>query len=529
MICLLAISCSPEADQHDTAPSCQDGSPPDEWYPDADADGYGIPWGSTISCEPPAGTAPEVGDCDDDDPSIHPGAPELCDGIDNDCNPALGDEASFTTADGQVVPLSERLATGSADEPLLVRLAAPGRLELCAGTWFASLDISADVEVVGAGSGVTTLDAAYEGPVVPIGSDTVTSLRGLTLQGGRADYGGGIAAWARSTVVIDDVPLRDDVAGECGGGLYALDAAGEILNSTITESASSSHGGGAGVGSALCLVGGSWDIESSTITENFTRSDNDGNSGGEVGAIVVSAGEFSISNSEVSDNSAADGTGGLLCSDASLDISGSVFSGNESDSADAPHPEYYNLHAIYADNCSGTIADSLVMSNFGGGVFVAGSTFSIDRTVVKENLADECAGGIYVSGGSDVELTGSSVTGNAAACGGGLAVADSVCRMTDTVVEANEASGTGGGMVIAYESSVEIDGGRIAGNAAAAGGGAYLATADDIQGDQLESRDADWGIDDGDNTPSDVAIQGLDDAYAYGEAASFTCDSTGCR
>src|SRR5690606_31231611 len=35
-------------------------------------------------------------DCDDQNPDLHPGAPELCDGLDNDCNGVADDMPFFT-------------------------------------------------------------------------------------------------------------------------------------------------------------------------------------------------------------------------------------------------------------------------------------------------------------------------------------------------------------------------------------------------------------------------------------------------
>jgi len=44
------------------------------FYQDRDADGY-----------------PSNEDCDDNNPAVHPGAPELCDKLDNDCNGVIDD------------------------------------------------------------------------------------------------------------------------------------------------------------------------------------------------------------------------------------------------------------------------------------------------------------------------------------------------------------------------------------------------------------------------------------------------------
>ncbi len=66
------------------------------YYRNADGDGYGDAAQTTQACAQPSGYVSNNTDCDDSKASVHPGALEIFDGIDNDCNGQI-DEGVKTT------------------------------------------------------------------------------------------------------------------------------------------------------------------------------------------------------------------------------------------------------------------------------------------------------------------------------------------------------------------------------------------------------------------------------------------------
>ena len=108
-------SISPSADElcngyDDDCDGSDDEEPtvdPRTWTLDIDSDGYGADDTAITQCRRPSGPyVLEGGDCDDADPNRHPNAPELCNGIDDDCDtvpddpPTTGDGAWYVDEDG---------------------------------------------------------------------------------------------------------------------------------------------------------------------------------------------------------------------------------------------------------------------------------------------------------------------------------------------------------------------------------------------------------------------------------------------
>ena len=320
------------------------------FYADADADGYGDPAAMVESCTMPSGYVTDDTDCDDTEGRSFPGNPELCDGVDNDCDPATSEDgtASFTDTAGTTTDFTASM-TGS------VLLSDAGTYTVCDGTWAVQLDIEADVVLQSAnGAATTILTGEDTGTVVDVLDGYTVEVDGFTLTAGFAE-------------------ATSSSYGYMGGAVYCDGASNlTVRNSTITDS--TAIGSGGGIGTPGCDL---------TILDT----DFDGNTapfGGDIIAFGAPAVELDGLRSTTATASSSGGSVYLGANGVNVvaQISNSVIDGASSGGG-----------AMFLDGSSGevsvTMSDSSIINSPEFGVYLySPGTIALDAFAVDMGSSD---------------------------------------------------------------------------------------------------------------------------------------------
>ena len=222
------------------------------------------------------------------------------------------------------------------------------------------------------GSGVI-LDGDGRSRVLTIASGADVSLKGLTIQHGDANKGGGIYNEGDLTLEADST-VSGNHASE-GGGIY--NKSGTLtLHGTVNNNTS---GGGGGIFNHE----GSLTIDG-TVSDNTSEHNSGGGIRNESGTLTLTL------HGTIGDNTAPNG-GGISNSDGNLTIYGTV-SGNMAAGWNGGGIESYGPGVL---TLYGTVSGNTAKQYGGGIIYGDGGTLTHDGTV-SGNTADENGGGIFI-------------------------------------------------------------------------------------------------------------------------------------
>ncbi|MEZ4318551.1 MAG: putative metal-binding motif-containing protein [Myxococcota bacterium] len=346
--------------------------------PDAELD---LDGDTFVACAPWSGSPSLLGgDCDDDDGARYPFAIELCDGIDNDCAGGVDDDAVPLLALGPASPIAT-------EDPSAAFVAGVDTVNVC-GTAGSSDDayvVVGDIDLVGLGT-LPTLQGSYEFS----GTHQIDDLRflgGIGSTAGLMTVGGAITVDSGSTVGLNDVVVActGNFTIEAGGGIYTE---GDLTGSNLTVTGCSSSGSGGGIyagGGSLTLTG----------TSLVSLNDAVGNGGG----VFAAFGATADLSAEIDGNTANGNGGGLYLEANAYTVSDAVVTNNSANNGAGVW-----LGGTGAPLGLRTILDTTVSDNTavmdGGGLYLAGTHFTLTEVSLVDNSAGGSGGGLLVSGGA---------------------------------------------------------------------------------------------------------------------------------
>ncbi len=352
---------------------------------DADGDGY----------------TEAQGDCDDGDPTAYPGAPDLCDGIVNDCDAVLQPHTEdgivhFAGADGHIAVLTDLFAETGPDDIVEYDLDTNGVLTFCEGTYYTRLTVTAaDVTIAGLSDGPqpATLHAAWSGTVVRHAHHGGSlRLERLRIEGGSASEGGGVHS-TEGTVVLDSCDVRNSHAVLRGAGVYLGAGDLRIEGCSFSDNATLEvFGGGGGV----YLGEGSLEVAGASFTDNLAS---DGAALYVWGDLAVTDGRFESNRATVADG----GLGGaIMAASGDVTIRESRFEHNEATLGGA----------IWAYDADLLVEDSVVLFNAaetGGALYLDGTPLTCVGQAGEilgffANTATGWGGAVYSNGSVTSDL-----------------------------------------------------------------------------------------------------------------------------
>ncbi|MFH1466914.1 MAG: MopE-related protein [Pseudomonadota bacterium] len=227
------------------------------FYPDGDGDGYGDAAGTGVrGITGPSGYVEDDSDCDDTDPAIHPGATEVADGLDNDCDGTVDDVCTCDVCD-------DGSGTYATLQSAINGAAGGATVTVCGGTWSENLTVSGKTLTIAGSDAASTVIDGGTGVALTLTGGADLTLSGVTLTG----YASSISYGAALSCTSSDLDLSDVIftgsTYTSTGMLIRLYACDAVMEDVTVEDNESYV--------MLYAYQGSLDLSHSVFTDNTGR------------------------------------------------------------------------------------------------------------------------------------------------------------------------------------------------------------------------------------------------------------------
>jgi hypothetical protein len=330
----------------------------------------------------------------------------------------------------------------------------------------------ATTTIVGPGADLVTVDGGGKSQVFDIDGGSA-AISGLTVTGGKADFGGGlyndggtlsltectvsgnsatfgggVANVKSGTTTLADSTVSNNSAGTTGGGLVSNSGTLDLTNTTVSHN-SAGYGGG-----LANLTTGTATVIGGTFSGNAASHQG--------GGLFSNGPSLSLTGTTVSGNSTPGRGGGLFNNGGTLELTGATVTGNSAYTAWQPSDGgglFNQAGTTIATDC--TISSNSTFQ-FGGGVCNLGTLTLTDCAISRNVVVNTTGGGINNQG--IATLTNCTISGNAAGGGGGMYISNTTTLINCTV---SGNSGQNGGGLGIYSGKTTLTNTIVAGNSGA--------------------------------------------------------------
>lgn len=310
-------------------------------------------------------------DCDDRSKLVHPGAPEICDGTDADCDGVIDDEClACDLRVPQDHPSIQDAIDASVDGDVVC---------VDPGTWTETIDFEGqEIHLLGPhGPGATIIDGQQMGVVVRFsqGEGPGSILEGFTVTGGESLSEAGILI-SGSAPTLRHLNIRDNHGDFHGGGLLVVNGSAPSLTNVRIEENTAYHGGG------LYMD----DVSTATMHNVRVAGNEAEQTGG--GLMITHESTLELTNVVVAGNYSGNRSAGIsLDGDANGRFSNVVVAGNTADLLGS---------GIWVFQANAELTNVAVVSNAaadGGGVMVEyDSPTTVEHSLLWHNTPMDISG-----------------------------------------------------------------------------------------------------------------------------------------